>query len=76
MNMIFDTDSRVAFMDGERPPSELVMNAVAVDGTSTSKFCTVDNGCYHMWHRQSISQRINILQGSSPALISPTAAEE
>jgi hypothetical protein len=75
MKLITDTDSRVAFMDGERPPSELVIHGVAADST-TNEFCTVDNGCYHMWHRQSISQRINILQGSSPALISPTAAEE
>ena len=74
--MISDSNDRVEFMNGERPPSELVIHGVAADGTTTAKFCTVDNGCYHMWHRQSISQRINILQGSSPALVSPTAAEE
>jgi hypothetical protein len=75
--MIFDFNDRVDFMDGERPPSELVINGVAADVTTTSKFCTVDNGCYHMWHQQSISQRINILDGSSsPALVSPMAAEE
>jgi hypothetical protein len=74
--MITDSNDRVEFMNGERPPSELVIHGVAADGTTTAKFCTVDNGCYHMWHRQSISQRINILQGSSPALVSPTAAEE
>ena len=51
------------------------MNGVAADGT-TAKFCVVDNGCFHMWHRQSISQRINVLDGSSPALVSPMAVEE
>jgi hypothetical protein len=76
--LVTDTDSRVAFMGGDRPPSELVIHGVAADGTTTSQFCTVDNGCYHMWHRQSISQRINILDGShySPAIVSPMAAEE
>jgi hypothetical protein len=44
MNKISDTDSRVAFMDGERPPSELVMTGVAADGTTTSNFCTAKNG--------------------------------
>jgi hypothetical protein len=75
--MITNSNDRVAFMDGERPPSELVMNGVAADGT-TANFCVVDNGCFHMWHRQSISQRINILDGSNsfPALVSPMAAEE
>ena len=70
--MILNADSRVAFMDGERPPSELVMNGVAADG-STKEFCTVENGCFHMYHRQSISKRINILDGShsTPALVSP-----
>ena len=75
-SMILDTDSRVAFTDGDRPPSELIINGVDVDGT-TSKFCIVDNGCYHIVHRQAISQRINVLDGSSsPALVSPMAAEE
>jgi hypothetical protein len=77
-DMITNSNDRVAFMDGERPPSELVMNGVAADGITTAKFCVVDNGCFHMWHRQSISQRINILDGSNsfPALVSPMAAEE
>ncbi|OEU14444.1 hypothetical protein FRACYDRAFT_240987 [Fragilariopsis cylindrus CCMP1102] len=68
-NMILANDSRVAFLGGERPPSELVMNGVAADG-STKEFCTVENGCFHMHHRQSISRRINILDGShsTPAL--------
>jgi hypothetical protein len=76
-DMTTNSNDRVAFMDGERLPSEFVMNGVAADGT-TAKFCVVDNGCFHMWYRQSISQRINILDGShsSPALVSPTAAEE
>ena len=75
--MILGTDSRVAFLDGERPPRELVIHGVASDG-STKEFCTVDNGCYHMRHRQSISRRINILDGShsTPALVSPMAVEE
>jgi hypothetical protein len=76
MKLITDTDSRVEFMNGDRPPSELDIRGVAVDGTTTSKFCVVDNGCYHMWHRVSISQRIESMEGSLPALISPTAAEE
>jgi hypothetical protein len=77
MKMISDSNDKVDFMDGERPPSGLVINGVASDGT-TKEFCVVDNGCYHMWHRQSISQRINILDGShsSPAIVSPMAAEE
>jgi hypothetical protein len=62
-------------MDGERPPSTLAINGVADDGT-TKEFCVVDNGCYHIVHREAISQRINILQESSPALVSPAAAEE
>jgi hypothetical protein len=76
-NMITNTDLVVGFLNGERPPSELVINGVAADGT-TATFCTVSNGCFHMWHWQSISQRINVLDGShsSPALVSPTAAEE
>jgi hypothetical protein len=75
--LVADTDSRVAFMDGERPPSTLAVNGVADDGR-TKEFCIVDNGCFHIVHRQSISQRINILDGrsSSPALVSPSAAEE
>ncbi|OEU22028.1 hypothetical protein FRACYDRAFT_232182 [Fragilariopsis cylindrus CCMP1102] len=72
-SMILGGDSRVAFLDGERPPSELVMNGVAADG-STKEFCTVENGCFHMYHRQSISQRVNSLP--SPALVSPVAVEE
>jgi hypothetical protein len=73
--LITDTDSRVKFMNGDRPPSELVIHGVATDGT-TKEFCTVGNGCYHMWHRQSISQRINILDGSSsPAFVSLMAEE-
>jgi hypothetical protein len=68
-NMILKSDSRVAFIeDGERPPSELVIHGVANDG-STQEFCTVDNGCYHMWHRQSGSH-------STPAVVSPMAVEE
>jgi hypothetical protein len=74
--MITDTDSRVEFMTGDRPPSELVIHGVAANGT-TKEFCTVDNGCYHIWHRASISQSINnILQRSSPAVVSPMAAAE
>jgi hypothetical protein len=66
--MILKSDSRVAFIeDGERPPSKLVIHGVANDG-STKEFCTVDNGCYHMWHRQSAH--------STPALVSPMAVEE
>jgi hypothetical protein len=76
MKLITDTDSKVEFMTGDRPPSELVIHGVAADGTTTSKFCVVDNGCYHIWHRQSISKRINILQRSSPVLVSPMAAAE
>jgi hypothetical protein len=68
--MITNTDSRVTFMEGDRPPSELVIQGVAANGTTTAKFCVVDNGCYHMWHRQSIQSN------SSPALVSPMAAEE
>jgi hypothetical protein len=77
MKLITDTDSRVEFMTGDRPPSELIIHGVAANGT-TNEFCTVDNGCYHMWHRASISQRINILDGSnsSPVLVSPMAAVE
>ncbi|OEU17716.1 hypothetical protein FRACYDRAFT_238144 [Fragilariopsis cylindrus CCMP1102] len=76
-NMILANDSRVAFLGGERPPSELVMNGVAADG-STKEFCTVENGCFHIHHRQSISRRVNILDGShsTPALVSPMAVEE
>jgi hypothetical protein len=75
--MISDSNDRVDFLDGERPPSELVIYGVADDGT-TKEFCIVDNGCYHIVHRQSISQRINILDGSnsSPVLVSPMAAGE
>jgi hypothetical protein len=74
--MISDSNDKVDFMDGERPPSELVINGVASDRT-TREFCVVDNGCYHIVHREAISRRINILDGStsSPALVSPMAAE-
>jgi hypothetical protein len=74
--MISDSNDIVDFMDGERPPSELVINGVASDRT-TREFCVVDNGCYHIVHREAISRRINILDGStsSPALVSPMAAE-
>ena len=69
MKLITDTDSRVEFMNGDRPPSELVIHGVAANGT-TKEFCTVDNGCYHMRHKQSIQSN------TSPALVSPMAAEE
>jgi hypothetical protein len=59
---------------GDRPPSELVIHGVAANG-NTKEFFTVDNGCYHMWHRSSISQRIESMLGSLPAptLVSPMA---
>jgi hypothetical protein len=70
--MITDSNDRVEFMNGDRPPSELIINGVDGDGT-TKEFCIVDDACYHIVHREAISQRINILQGSSPALVSPMA---
>jgi hypothetical protein len=51
MKFITDTDSRVEFMTGDRPPGELVIHGVAANG-NTKEFCTVENRCYHMWHWQ------------------------
>jgi hypothetical protein len=72
--MISNSNDRVEFMDGERPPSTLAINGVADDGT-TKEFCVVDNGCYHIVHKEAISQRISVLDvtTSSPALVSPMA---
>jgi hypothetical protein len=50
--MISDFIDRVEFMDGERPPSTLAINDVADDGT-TKEFCVVDNGCYHIVHKEA-----------------------
>jgi hypothetical protein len=75
--MISGSNDIVEFMNGARPPSTLAINGVDDDGTTTKEFCIVDNGCYHIVHRQAISERINVLDGSNsfPALVSPTAEE-
>jgi hypothetical protein len=76
-NMITNNGLAVGFLNGERPPSTLAINGVAANDT-TSTFCVVDNGCYHMQHKQSISRSISIMtqSNSSPAIVSPTAAGE
>ena len=54
-----------------RPASEFVINGVATCGR-TDEFCIVDNGCYHMKHKDAISKTVQATRPQSfPALVSP-----
>lgn len=54
-----------------RPVSEFIIN-VAVTCERIDKFCTVQNGCYHMKYKDTLSMQVKILPQlkPSPALVS------
>ena len=68
-DLIAKDSHKVSFLNGERPPSKLVINFVK-DSAQTS-LCIAENSCYHIVHRKQISQTVaEMLSKSSLSLSS------
>ena len=72
-DLIANESNKVSFLNGERPPSTLVMNFVNKDGAQKS-LCTAENSCYHIVHRQQISQTIVEMFAELPTSLSSSGS--